>query len=137
MKIEINRIQSEPLVLEEAVSAGYLDLETDIVKFPDPLKIRAEVSRITNAVTAKLKVRGKMHLNCSRCLNEYVTGLEKEFQLNYPVDKGQFVLDLDPDIRQEIILDYPVKPLCRKDCKGLCPKCGVNLNVEKCKCSIV
>lgn len=135
MKIEINRIQAEPLILEETFSPGALDLETDSVKFSAPLKIRAEVSRITNAITANLKLRGTMHLSCSRCLNEFDLDLEKDLRLNYPVDKSQSALDLGPDIRQEIILDYPMKPLCRPDCKGLCPRCGNNLNEGGCSCA--
>jgi uncharacterized protein len=43
-------------------------------------------------------------------------------------------IDLNPDIREEIILVYPIKPLCSIDCKGLCPKCGKNLNEGKCNC---
>lgn len=134
MKIEINRLQPEPLILEETASAASLDLETDINKFRSPLKIRAEVSKITNAITAKIALKGIMFLSCSRCLNEFDMGMEKDLLLNYAVDKEQLMLDLNPDIREEIILDYPLKPLCRIDCKGLCPKCGKNLNEGKCNC---
>lgn len=132
MKIEINRLQPEPLILEETASAASLDLETDINKFRSPLKIRVEVSKITNAITAKIGLKGIMSLSCSRCLNEFDMGLEKDLLLNYAVDKEQLMLDLNPDIREEIILDYPLKPLCRIDCKGLCPKCGKNLNEGNC-----
>jgi uncharacterized protein len=44
------------------------------------------------------------------------------------------VLDLDDLIYQEIQLFLPTKMLCKEDCKGLCPKCGKNLNYEKCDC---
>lgn len=134
MKIDINKIPLEGVILEEEVSASALDLETDIVKFSGPLKIRADVSKITNAVTVELSLSGTMHLNCSRCLNEFNTGLKKGLRLNYQVDKAMSVINLDQDIKEEVILDYPLKPLCNDDCKGLCPKCGKNLNEKTCGC---
>jgi uncharacterized protein len=40
------------------------------------------------------------------------------------------VVDITDDIRQEIILAYPMIPICQQNCKGLCPVCGQNLNQE-------
>ncbi|MBI2174769.1 MAG: DUF177 domain-containing protein [Candidatus Omnitrophica bacterium] len=42
------------------------------------------------------------------------------------------VVDITDDVRQEIILAYPMIPVCREDCKGLCISCGQNLNVAAC-----
>ena len=168
MKIDINKIPLEGLTLEGEVNPSVLDVETDTVKFSEPIKIRAEVSKITNAVTVNLSLGGSIHLNCSRCLREFNVALKKVLRLNYQVDKTEPVIDtstssfdklrtnpeqtkcvegslsvngersrtidLDQDIREEIILDYPIKPLCNPDCKGLCPKCGKNLNEGGCNC---
>ncbi|MDD5195443.1 MAG: DUF177 domain-containing protein, partial [Candidatus Omnitrophica bacterium] len=43
-------------------------------------------------------------------------------------------LTVDNDIREEVLLNFPMKVLCKPDCKGLCPGCGANLNNEVCKC---
>jgi len=134
MKISINKIPLEGVVFSEDISPKGLDLETEIVKFNGPLKIRAEVSRITNAITVNLSLTGSLRLICGRCLNDFEISLNKDLRLNYPANKSEPVIDLDPDIRQEIILDYPLKPLCQPDCKGLCPKCGKNLNEGGCSC---
>ena len=136
MKIDINKIPLEGLTLEEEVNPSGLDLETDIVKLLEPIKIRAGVSKITNAVTVNLSLSGSIHLNCSRCLREFNVALKKILRLNYHVDRTEPIIDLDQDIREEIILDYPIKPLCNPDCKGLCPKCGKNLNEGGCSCAI-
>jgi uncharacterized protein len=136
VKIDINKIPLEGLTLEEEVNPSGLDLETDIVKLLEPIKIRAGVSKITNAVTVNLSLSGSMHLNCSRCLREFNVALKKILRLNYHVDRTEPIIDLDQDIREEIILDYPIKPLCNSDCKGLCPKCGKNLNEGGCSCAI-
>jgi len=136
VKIDINKIPLEGLTLEEEVNPSGLDLETDIVKLLEPIKIRAGVSKITNAVTVNLSLSGSMHLNCSRCLREFNVALKKILRLNYHVDRTKPIIDLDQDIKEEIILDYPIKPLCNPDCKGLCPKCGKNLNEGGCSCAI-
>ena len=134
MRIDINRIPTEGLILTENFTPEALDLETDIIKFRQPINARAVISKITNAVTVDLSLQGLMYTGCSRCLVEVVINLKKNVRLNYPADNQEPAIVLDPDIREEIILDYPIKPLCRPDCKGLCPKCGKNLNEGGCSC---
>ncbi len=135
MKIDVNKIPPEGETLEGEVSPSVLDLETDIVKFLGPVKIEAGVSKITNAVTVELSLSGFVHLSCSRCLKEFKVNLKKDLRLNYQVNKAEHIIDLDQDIKEEIILDYPIKPLCNPDCKGLCIKCGRNLNEGGCFCA--
>ena len=45
------------------------------------------------------------------------------------------LLDLSEVVRQSVIADQPMKPLCSTDCRGLCQVCGVNLNIDDCQCS--
>jgi len=47
----------------------------------------------------------------------------------------QYVLDMQDVIRQYVLTEVPIKPLCCEECPGLCPECGTNLNKEKCKCN--
>lgn len=134
MKININQILSQGVVLRETVDAGALELETEIIKCRKPLNITADVSMISNALTADVSINYSIFVLCSRCLSEFELNLKKDLRLNYMVNKSERVIDLDPDIREEIILDYPLNPLCRPDCKGICSKCGKNLNEGKCGC---
>ncbi|OGX46600.1 MAG: hypothetical protein A3G38_00585 [Omnitrophica WOR_2 bacterium RIFCSPLOWO2_12_FULL_51_8] len=134
MKIGLSRIPFEGCRLEEEESAAALDLETEEVKFRGPVKIRADVSKITNALSVNLDVEALMHTRCGRCLEEFDTPLRKRLSLNYSVGRQEREIDLGPDIREEIILGYPIKPLCRADCRGLCPECGKNLNEGECDC---
>ncbi len=134
MKININNISPEGLNLEDDISPAALDLETDIVKFHGSIKVKAEVAKITNTVMVDLSLNAAMRLVCSRCLEETQTNIKKNLKLNYQADKLNPIIDLSQDIREEIILDYPFKPLCKPDCLGLCPKCGKNLNEGVCSC---
>lgn len=134
MKIEINKILPNGSQLSEYIAPLKLDLETEIIKFEGPIRVEALVSRITNTVTVDLDISAVMLVFCSRCLESTRVDFKKDLRLSYPVDPGQLVLDLDPDIREELILDYPLQPLCKINCKGLCFKCGGNLNDGKCSC---
>jgi len=135
MKIDTRQIPPEGLSLTEDISAGELDLNVEIVRFSAPIRIAAEISKITNAVTVNLSITAFMQVNCSRCLEECRKDFKKSIRLNYQADNSEPFIDLNPDIRDEIMLDYPIKPLCRPDCKGLCPKCGKDLNEGGCSCA--
>jgi uncharacterized protein len=134
VKIDVNQIPVDGFTIEEDLSPKDLDLETEQIRFSSPLRVSAEVSRITNAVSVKLQVSAKLHFSCSRCLEDSETVFDKKFGLNYPVVKSDRFIDLNPEIREEIIIDYPIKPLCKASCKGLCLKCGKNLNQGGCTC---
>jgi uncharacterized protein len=134
MQIDSRQIPSDGLTLCEEFSPAALDLETECIKYSGPVRARAEAGKIANAVTVKLRLEAAINYTCCRCLTDMPFALRKEFTLNYAVSGAQTKIDLNPDIRDEIILDYPLKPLCRPDCKGLCAKCGKNLNQGKCNC---
>lgn len=134
MKVYFNQIASDVLHLEESVEAKILDVETDEIKFNGPIKIKADISKITNVVIADVGITALMQLCCSRCLENIEFNFIKELKLNYQADKTVQAIDFNPDIREEIILDYPIKPLCKPECRGICPKCGNNLNKGGCFC---
>jgi len=136
VKIDANKIPPEGLALEEDIDALALELETDIIKFQGPIKIKADISKVTNAVSVSLVLCACLRTQCSRCLSDLTLDLKKDLKLNYPVNKLNPIIELDEDIREDIILDYPIKPLCKDNCRGLCPKCGKNLNEGGCSCAV-
>jgi uncharacterized protein len=134
MKINIDRIPVEGAVIEDTVLAQDLELDTEDVRFKGPIKVTASLSRITNAVTIGLDLEARIIFVCSRCIEHFDWDFKKHIPLNYSVDKSEHEIDLDPEIREDIIIEYPLKPLCRPDCKGLCLVCGSNLNLKECSC---
>lgn len=134
MEIKLSQIPLEGTTLEESIPCRDLELDTDIIKFQEPIQVKARVSRITNAVSVDLDLKGAFYSECSRCLVKIKIDLHKCIALHYQVDLADRSISLDPDIRAEIIMDYPINPLCKPDCKGICPKCGRDLNKEVCKC---
>ena len=131
MKILINQVAtSGSLFLEEDVDPAQLDLETELIKFDSVLKLKAHAVRVTDALVVDLNIKAKLHASCSRCLDEFGWELNKDVRLDYPLQTNITFIDLNPEIREEVILDYPIKPLCNLSCKGLCIKCGNNLNQD-------
>jgi uncharacterized protein len=88
----------------------------------------------------------RLKLNCARCLTEFNYQSLLKFQRLYRSDQTDKTdkddselitdgkIDIKKPIKEEIILNLPLKPLCQPDCKGLCPSCGQNLNIKKCDC---
>jgi uncharacterized protein len=136
VNIIINQVPAEGLHLEEELKSEELDLETALIKFRHPLKLAARISRITNALTIDLNIKAVIFADCSRCLTEFEWVFNKDLQLNYALESSDVFIDLKPNIREEIILDYPIKPLCKLNCKGLCLKCGKNKNEGGCNCAL-
>ena len=134
MKIIVNQVLAEGLYLEEEIKSAELDLETDLIKFRSPLKLAARITRITSALAVDLNIKAVIFADCSRCLSEFEWEFNKDVQLHYPLDSSATFIDLIPEIREEVILDYPIKPLCCLSCKGLCVKCGKNKNEGGCNC---
>ena len=131
MKIKINDIPKEGLSIEEKKDASALDLARDDLRFVTPIALSVFVNRDKDEAYAHVTASGKIETICGRCLSAYSIDFKKDFDFSYDL-RGKTVIDLADDIRSEIILEYPVKPLCREDCKGLCQVCGNNLNEGSC-----
>ena len=76
---------------------------------------------------------GKLKLPCSRCLVEHDQAFEARFEELYPIDGG--TIDANEEVRQTLLVNVPDRSLCRPDCRGLCPRCGKNLNEGPCQCA--
>lgn len=135
MKIYVNRIPEEGLTVVEALDPAQLDIATAVAEFRGPLKVKAEVTRITNAVTVKFALDGTAHLTCGRCLKTFEVPLALRFTCAYEVENNDQYVDVAPDIREEILLWVPMQPHCKEGCKGLCPRCGKDLNEGGCSCA--
>ena len=134
MKVMVKTIPASGLEFTRTVSPESIGLMHDDLNCVSPLEVTAKIERIQNVVVANVDVRGKYSFICSRCLSGVDHDDVSQFKFEYLVNLNTVSIDLGEDIRQEIILDLPVRVLCREDCKGFCPGCGINLNKEQCKC---
>lgn len=135
MKIDLRQLpQDREVTLNDSLKPQELDLEVNGIKLVSPIQITAKVIKINDTVDAKINLKSDILTQCSRCLSETGQAIDKNFRVDYSIGKYDTFIDITEDIRQEIMLDYPLKPLCKSSCKGLCVKCGKNLNEGPCDC---
>lgn len=152
MEINVSQLLREPVgatrdyQVNEVIDAG------DGSSYP--VQGACRLLRTQRSVLATCRLGIEMELTCSRCLSKFRQPLTVKFAEEYlptvdvlsgtplglPEESGAFViderhtLDLSEAIRQYTLLAVPMKPLCRKECAGLCQCCGDNLNRGDCGC---
>ena len=131
MKVRLSDILEEGLTVTEALDPVRMSLDTADIKFTAPVGVTATFQKQRETVWVQVGVEGQMEQTCARCLEGFGRPYGSQFHLDYEVD-GKLDLDITDDVRQEILLSYPVRFLCREDCRGLCPQCGTNLNERSC-----
>jgi len=153
MDIDLRDFQdnvTESLHIEDEIQRDSLDIQGRHINFIEPIRYEGDIYKVAQDKILHINIYYKYEEACGRCLDLYenedksvLTGKlveetreedeDEEENLIYYVDDK---LDLTEDIIETIILNLPMKPLCSKKCKGLCPKCGTNLNKEQCDCKI-
>lgn len=136
---------------EEDARIDFLKAGPDLYEFKEPLHWEAEVTNTGDALLVTGTVEGVATGSCSRCLEAVefpVTGEIEGFYLISPdsavpedMEDDEFeylpedkTIDMAPLIQQALLLEMPRILLCDEDCKGLCPRCGANLNEGPCAC---
>src|SRR5881296_3505039 len=107
----------------------------------DPVRIELTAESLLEGIEVTGWLSGKLRLRCSRCLADYEErfrqAVDEIFYLGTPLDEEGYqvtgdTIDLEPMVRDLVVLAIPVAPLHSEDCHGLCPECGADLNVVDC-----
>lgn len=133
MKICVNEITQDGLDLEEEISPKEINLDVVQVHPVSDIKVKAHIEKEKDIVTVSCDIKADEKRVCSRCLDEFAFLFEKKENFIYSLN-GKHIIELNDNIKDTIILDYPIKQLCKPDCKGLCFYCGKNLNEGLCDC---
>ncbi len=121
-------------------------LSTELAEVPaeDPVRVELLLESVVEGILASGPVTGRMRFRCARCLRPFSEGFSLEvselFALErapddeetYPVREG--AIDVEPMVRDAVVLSMPFSPLCREDCLGLCERCGGDRNAGECTC---
>ena len=135
--------------LEQQLSYGLDISEIDmdgVFPFTSPVAVTAIARNRAGLVTLTLQCSYDYTRSCDRCGEPFTRRENKTFVDDLAqtlVDEGNddyietpdFTVELDEVVITDILLNLPQKNLCKEDCKGLCPTCGVNLNTGSCACS--
>lgn len=134
MKVYLRQIRAEGTKLEEIFPVEAMGPGPDgTVKLAAPVGIEAKVFHTGDEVVAEMTVHSAYASFCGRCLEGVKRAWRGKFKLVFDIDKTIEFIDMDEDIRQEVMINLPTRILCRPDCKGLCMDCGTNLNKEECQ----
>lgn len=155
--ISIAHILDEGLALEVVVAPEALDIPLggDVV-VAGQVQVRGRLDKIAEQIYFQGRIQGVVAAPCSRCLEIVHTDFVADTRVVFlpstsnviPGEESRLssadeldvymhdgvVLDLRPLVREQVVLAFPVQPLCREDCAGLCQVCGGNRNVEPCAC---
>ena len=137
----------EGSVLEREIVQDMSETTVDGVKpFVSPVRVDVTAENRAGLVKLSLATSFNFQKPCDRC----GTDVNREFHYNfehYPVtslsgdqnddyiETPDYTIDIDGLVRDDILLELPSKYLCSDECKGLCPKCGANLNEKACGCT--
>lgn len=137
LQVRVKDIPAEGLTLKDVMSVeSFAFLKDDFIRFKAPVEVAATVHKVDLTILAQTVSEGHYVSKCSRCLENVEKPWKVDFDFDVPIDRKTDFVDLTEEIRQEIILNIPATLYCSDDCKGLCVGCGVNLNLEKCKCNV-
>ena len=139
---------SEGLSTEKrTVQPSEIDLSDQ--EFYHPIDILFNINKIGSEVFLTAQIKTFAALECDRCLSDFKYELDETVNIvcttdsnlvNNDEDDIYFISDttheinITASIRDAIILNIPPKKLCIEKCKGLCPRCGINLNEKTCNC---
>lgn len=155
MYIETKEIGPEGLTVSRSIGAFRLPLSGRDSIQVNTVNLSGELSKDADGISFAGRIETSARLSCSRCLEEYSLPLDLPFDLFYTtepegsprsdsrIDDDMVTqvhfdgdrIDIQSLVSEQVYLGLPLKPLCRPDCQGLCPRCGTNLNAGDCACA--
>jgi len=151
------RLRNEPLEVEAQFTNAELKLDTGVLHLAAPVRSTLVIRLQGDCVKVRGHLEAACSLVCSRCTRLVPLTLEKDFSVDYwpelrtkkegeelsltyaDLDVGFYrneQLDLGAVVSEQIVLDVPMKVVCREDCRGLCSQCGADLNEGDCGCQL-
>jgi len=129
--------------------------EAEAYRIVAPVQVEMDIHKDKDRFRLEGTAKTELELSCGRCLEPYRMPIDAAFDLRYlPASEGSGgderevaeedldtsiyrddQIDLNEVLREQFYLALPMKPLCREDCAGLCPRCGTNRNTGTCSCA--
>ena len=151
LKLDVRELRQTPgAEAEFNFQEEWSKLETGqgAAKFTTPVAFSGKVTNLGNSFLAKGVVTAEFELRCSRCLDTFAYAVKmsylEEFCRQAKLDDTRqectlFAgeeIEFDSSVKENFILELPMKWLCREECQGICSICGQDLNVVQCGCEM-
>jgi uncharacterized protein len=156
MKIKIIDIPDEGLEFSRVgVHVNLEPVQVTSENIQGPVMFSGKIERVQKGFIVKGHFSGAWVMSCARCLETITIPATDTFRIFMSprfndakgklfnlamedLDESELVgdeIDMEAVLREQMILQLPMKPICFPDCRGLCPQCGQNLNKKECNCS--
>lgn len=156
MLLDLTRFRQPVTHLDRSFAPADVGDEADSYRVVAPVELTFDVHKDKEVFRLRGRMRTRIELSCSRCLEPFEMPVDSAFDLRYlPAsaiaadEEGQVAdedletsyyrddqIDVNELIREQLYLALPMKPLCAESCRGLCPRCGANLNLGPCGCAV-
>jgi uncharacterized protein len=152
MLLKVQELVSRQQPLELQGTIDMTDLFRNSPEYKPLTPMRYDI--VAQAADDRILVSGQLscevRMQCSRCLDSFDETIRVPFEEQFRIVRdGEAELseddeavpvteeriDLSPYLAEELVVQLPYAPLCKEDCKGLCPDCGVDLNEQSCDCN--
>jgi uncharacterized protein len=149
MKIVIADIPDEGLVVDFNEKFSGED-----IRLPSPVEAHLEIHGAGKEIIVEGRLKADLELQCSRCLKDFRRSLDIPVNVVYhpiadignekhelkddEMDMGFYMgeeLNMQELLKEQILLNIQMKPLCAESCRGICPQCGTDLNSGQCSCA--
>lgn len=141
-----NEGKKESFTINETMEDTTIDFCGEIIAFKNPIEVSGYMVNYEGKIHLEMSIKTSVERTCSRCLRAYNDKMDinadyvfvKDIENNdediniYTGDS----IDIRDKVLSEIIGQISMKPLCKDDCKGLCPICGKDRNIIECGCTI-
>jgi uncharacterized protein len=147
MKLRLNALTEGSQTLTMTLSKS--DLAISDGTFTNPISVTLAIDKETHQITVKGRLNTEVELICDRCLESFNYPLTVDFQTIIsqlisssdnqdenilPITAKSNEVDLTPFARDALLTGLPMKNICSESCRGICPGCGKNLNIDTCIC---
>jgi uncharacterized protein len=154
VRLQLDSLESSSGAFAHAYQDGELEFNDERVRLLELPEISGRIIRKGEEVNLTGRLSARAEVDCDRCLKsvevpvraefnlQYVTGSEYEIRHAAELEETDLALsvfdgsaiDIDEIVREQLLLAVPTRALCREDCKGFCPVCGGDQNLNECGC---
>ena len=155
MKLDLAKIRQAQTRYDRTFDSSEVQMADDAYQVAAPVHLGFDIHKDQDKFRLVGTVRTELELACSRCLEPFRLPVDATFDQRYlpqpepsADDEAEVAeedletsfyrdeqIDLKELLREQFYLTLPMKPLCREECRGLCPQCGTNLNTGRCDCA--
>lgn len=154
MRIEVDQLEGDGKTFAHTYEPEELILDEERARLIEAPQVRGSASRKGEEIRLRGSVTASAEVDCDRCLKALAVPIEAKFDVTYipasvyaenetaelheddlllSVYEGN-AIDVDEIVREQILLALPARAICREECHGLCPVCGIDRNENTCAC---